>query len=143
MITFNRLKKGTDPIDEVYLGTLPKTYINYSSPIKCMDVIALGNTDYNKKICEEILDSYIFKDKTVTWQCFDRTFKPINKVAYWRTARYGIHHPDASCSWKCLMMSLNNPEYGLILKITTNDKTRTTIESEADRTVESVCENAE
>lgn len=106
-----------DAAKNMYIENLPDTLINFHSTIRYIDIIALGTTEYNKKICEEIIESYTFRDKSVTWKCFDNNFKAINYIPYWKTARYGIHHVDCSCAWKCLMYSTGIPTHGLIIKV--------------------------
>lgn len=101
---------------DMFISELPETAINFKGAIRYADIVALGDTNYNKDVARKLLDSVTYADKTVSWICFDKTFQPINKVPFWKTARYGIHHPDASCSWNCLMIHTNQPTHAIIFK---------------------------
>lgn len=115
MILFKLKSKDLLELDKLEIPrTLIDTIIDFS-PIKYSDIIGLGDCNYNKKICEKVIESVTYKDKTISWKCFS-DLPPINGVPFWKTARYGIHHPDCSCSWNCLMITLKNPKFCIIFK---------------------------
>lgn len=121
LTTFNR---NPSKHADLIVSDLPDTLIISDFTIKYSNIIALGTTDYNKKICERVLDSHQFNSKyrggytyepTTAWQCFGG-FKPVNDVPYWKLAKNGITHPDASCSWKCLLSVTSNPTHGILIQ---------------------------
>lgn len=110
---------------DLIVSDLPDSLIISNFTIKYSNIIALGTTDYNKKLCEKILDSHQFNSKykggytyepIAAWQCF-AGFKDINGIPYWRSGINGITHPDVSVSWNCLIQSTNNPTHAIIVQI--------------------------
>lgn len=122
IILYNRAPEKNK---ELTISNLPNTYINTDLVLKYSNVIAIGTTEFNKKLCEKILDSHQFNSKykggytyepITAWQCF-AGFKDINGIPYWRSGINGITHPDVSVSWNCLIQSTNNPTHAIIVQI--------------------------
>ena len=101
--------------------------IKFEQPIRYANIFALGDTEFNKKICDTVLDYKIFRsnhtisrqDET-SWQCFDKHMVEIindKPVPKWQTGKYQIPHLDASCSWNCLLQNTGNPKFAMIIKM--------------------------
>lgn len=75
--------------------------------IEYQNIIGIGDTNMDVRFCQSVVQSHFYSFSGDTaWKCFC--------IPNWEEARYGITHVDAKSAWNCAMLSIGNPEFGII-----------------------------
>lgn len=109
------LKRGNKDVKE--LNDRLKKQFN----IKYDDIIAIGDNDADSEFCKKTIESHYYKfSQETAWKCFC--------IPTWKEARYGITHIDDRSSWNCMLLSIGNPDFGVVytktINIVQNEKTK-------------------